>query len=126
MATNIRSGNSTKQNTYNDKPADKEILKLTGEEYWHLSFLQKCVELSSLEIEMSQKDAEMSGLKRRIHELEKYILLNKVSVLKQKGQSAEKELVQFRTNIASRLKLQSLDNYIVDTETYALINDKEI
>lgn len=101
-------------------------MNLKPDEFWQLSYLQKCSEYGKLLVEKSEKEQECSMLRRRVHELEKMVLINKTDLLKQKMYAAEKDLVTYRTNLAQNLNLQSLDEYIVDTETYALKHEKEL
>ncbi len=61
-----------------------------------------------------------------MHELEKLIITNKIALLKQKAQGSEKALVSYRQTLAQNLELQSLDSYIVDTESFALKHEKEL
>ena len=77
-------------------------------------------------VDKSEIEQERSMLKRRIHELERMVLINKTDLLKQKSYAAERELVTYRTNLAQNLDLQSLDEYIVDTETFVLKHEKEL
>lgn len=101
-------------------------MRLKSSEYYQLSYMQKTIENDELLLKLGEKDIELSGLRRRIHELEKLIYTNKLSLLKQKKQASEKELIQFRTNLAEGLGLQSLDEYIVDTETFKLTHEREV
>jgi hypothetical protein len=101
-------------------------MKLTGEQFLKLSCLQKDIETFEKDVILSQKDLESSNLRKRIHEIESVVLGNKISLLKQRLKDSEVGLVQYRTKLAQELGLQSLDEYIVDTETLDLKHEKEI
>lgn len=101
-------------------------MKLTAAQYWKLSSLQKDVEIRDLSIAANEGDMTSSRLRRRIHELEHALLTDKHNILKIKKQNTEKLLMTYRAEIAKELGVDSLDSYIVDTETLELIDEKEI
>lgn len=126
MGTNDRGSNKRNGNKRGSRATNEAELRLKSSEYYQLSYMQKTIENDELLLKLGEKDIELSGLRRRIHELEKLIYTNKLSLLKQKKQASEKELIQFRTNLAEGLGLQSLDEYIVDTETFKLTHEREV
>ncbi len=126
MASSSGNGSGRKRSKPSGESSNSKELSLKAEEYWHLSYLQKCTELDQEQIRYAEKESECSGLRRRVHELEKLIITNKIALLKQKAQGSEKALVSYRQTLAQNLELQSLDSYIVDTETFALKHEKEL
>jgi len=126
LATNTRNGSGRRQNRSESKPTDKKDLALSDAQFWRLSTLQKDVELCEQSLKINDRDSEISKLRRRIHELEHALMLEKQNILKVKKQKTELFLTEYRAQLAKDLGLQSLDSYIVDTDSFKLIHEGEI
>jgi hypothetical protein len=125
MASNGGNGSSKRQSRAKSTAANRPKLKLTGEELYNYLYIREQKRVVTLERESVEKDIENRALKKRVMDLEMTLLGQKQSVLKQKGRDADKDLDLLRSEICQRLGIESMKDYILNTETLTLTHEKE-
>lgn len=73
-----------------------------------------------------EKNIENIGLKSRILQLEKTVKQLSFVMFKEKTKLKKKDLDVYRNEIAEKLGVKSLDEYIIDDETLILHHEKDL
>lgn len=95
-------------------------LKMNPDEFWRLSYLLAVKENAELSMKAEKILSENHSLRKRIHELEKFICEQKIRQYSSKLSTCAKDLESLRKDVASRLGVPSLDAYVLDDITYEL------
>lgn len=101
-------------------------MKLKGEEFWKLTALQKEIVINQKEIAIEELEVKVKKQSQRINELEKTLIEVKIGHKKEKARNKIDELNKCRNEIAKRLKVKSLDSFIIDTDSYELIKEEDV
>lgn len=126
MAATTRNGDKRKRNSNSNPKPDNKNLKLNAEQYWKLSALQSKWEVEAKNASLAAKDAEIMGLEMKVKSLEHKMKLQRVSALNANQLKLKKELDLYRIEVAQEIGVESLDPYIVDTDTFVLVHENEI
>lgn len=101
-------------------------MKMTGEQYWKLAFKQQELELTQKALELEEKEYLVKNLYKRIFGLEALLVQHKITEMKQKKRDRIDGLNAYRKEIADELKIENIEKYLVNPDTYELTIEDDV
>lgn len=126
MDTNSRNSDQRNGISNPDTKPHHQDLKLNAEQYSQLSYLQLRWQIQRKEALLCSRDAEIIALKKTILALQHQAKMNSISTANSRELTAKADLEKYRTEVAQQLGLNSLDPYIIDTDTLVLTHEDNI
>lgn len=135
METNTGSSSFDTGSAYFDTGADTEEfvehslqpeLKLTELEYFKLMYHYEQRSLLKKSQESLAKDIQIKQLQAKVLNLEASLQASQFETLKTKETNLLKKLEKIRSDASKRLGISSLDPYMVDDETFALVHETDL